>query len=639
MTTVKNLYVQTEAFIPQVNGATINPTQWGYVGTLDQALATTDSPTFANPVATSVVIDNGSFTTTLTSGATGNYGLVFPVDDGTASQVLSTNGSGVLSWVASGNPFNQDLNTTDNVTFNDVTVDGDLTVNGTTTTIDTADLAIADNMIHLNAGETLGGIGGSGTGFAGVRVERGTFGDAVIRFTETTSKWQVNRSVTGVGSEITTYDTLALIADGATTTTGDVPAWDANGLLSNTGGIPVATVTNLATVTTNSAWPFLQSMDQDVAEASDVKFNSVDVVANITVGGLVDTVDIAATIATANPLLTSSNPTFQGVTASTNGFTATLGGVDIAAGNLQFTNTNVGSNKIVFTDAKNLIIENNTGLDFVICDDQDQTVKLIQAVEATTTMSVGGLLTAAVGLEVTTGGIDMKAGALDFTGATTTNLIKFTDGADLILENNTGLDFVILDDADQTVKLIQAVETTTTMSTGGLLTAAAGIEVTTAGVDIKAGDLNFTNAAVGNNNIVFADGKDLTIENDTGLEFMRVSDVDQTVTFIQDVVFDKPIQRSVSAILTASALATKSVNVYNTTTALAPTLPEATAANEGTVMTFYLIAQTATNALTITANAGTSDTIEGAATLVLSNVGQRVSLLLIGNTPGNWIIV
>lgn len=37
-----------------------------------------------------------------TSGMTASYTLTLPVDDGTASQVLSTDGSGNLSWVAAG---------------------------------------------------------------------------------------------------------------------------------------------------------------------------------------------------------------------------------------------------------------------------------------------------------------------------------------------------------------------------------------------------------------------------------------------------------------------------------------------------------------------------------------------------------
>ena len=62
-------------------------------------LITTSNVTFNNiNVDGNLVIDNGSFTTTITTGATSSYSLVFPIDDGTANQVLKTNGSGTLSW-------------------------------------------------------------------------------------------------------------------------------------------------------------------------------------------------------------------------------------------------------------------------------------------------------------------------------------------------------------------------------------------------------------------------------------------------------------------------------------------------------------------------------------------------------------
>lgn len=65
--------------------------------------------------------------TTLTVGSTANLGNVgnVTITGGTSGQFLSTDGNGILSWATAngggGNPFNQDLNTTDNVTFANVT--------------------------------------------------------------------------------------------------------------------------------------------------------------------------------------------------------------------------------------------------------------------------------------------------------------------------------------------------------------------------------------------------------------------------------------------------------------------------------------------------------------------------------------
>lgn len=76
-----------------------------------------------------------------------------------------------------------------------VVIAGDLTVNGTTTTVNTDNLAIEDNTIVLNNGETGPGVT---AGSAGIEVERSqapvdanTF-PARILFNETTNKWQID---------------------------------------------------------------------------------------------------------------------------------------------------------------------------------------------------------------------------------------------------------------------------------------------------------------------------------------------------------------------------------------------------------------------------------------------------------------
>lgn len=53
-----------------------------------------------------------------TSGMTANYTLTFPIDDGTPSQVLSTDGSGVLSWVSAGSTAPNIAVDTTNLAFN-----------------------------------------------------------------------------------------------------------------------------------------------------------------------------------------------------------------------------------------------------------------------------------------------------------------------------------------------------------------------------------------------------------------------------------------------------------------------------------------------------------------------------------------
>ena len=123
--------------------------------------------------------------------------------------------------------------TTNNVTVNDLNVDGNLTVSGTTTTIDTATLNIADNILTLNSNYS----GGSPTANAGIEVERGTVANVAIRWNEGTDKWQFtndgsNYSDIGSGSASGTTN-LGVTANGTSlTVTSDT---------GNNASIPAAT--------------------------------------------------------------------------------------------------------------------------------------------------------------------------------------------------------------------------------------------------------------------------------------------------------------------------------------------------------------------------------------------------------------
>ena len=66
-----------------------------------------------------------------------------------------------------------------------VTITGDLTVNGTTTSVNSNTVNIGDNIIVLNSDET-----GTPSQNAGIEIERGTSTNVSLRFNETTDKWQ-----------------------------------------------------------------------------------------------------------------------------------------------------------------------------------------------------------------------------------------------------------------------------------------------------------------------------------------------------------------------------------------------------------------------------------------------------------------
>ena len=92
-----------------------------------------------------------------------------------------------------------------NKTFsNDIVIDGNFTVSGTTTTINTETLLLEDNIITLNAGTS-----GSPSENAGITVDRGSSADVTFQYNETTDKWQFNND----GS---TYVNLATDTDSLT---------------------------------------------------------------------------------------------------------------------------------------------------------------------------------------------------------------------------------------------------------------------------------------------------------------------------------------------------------------------------------------------------------------------------------------
>ena len=120
----------------------------------------------------------------------------------------------------------QAVGTTSNVTFNNTVVNGNLTVNGTTTTVNTETLNLADNQIVLNSNET-----GTPTQNGGIEIERGTAANKTLVWNEADDKWTVGSetfvagtfegalsgAVTGNATTATTLQTARNI-----TLTGDV---------------------------------------------------------------------------------------------------------------------------------------------------------------------------------------------------------------------------------------------------------------------------------------------------------------------------------------------------------------------------------------------------------------------------------
>ena len=69
----------------------------------------------------------------------------------------------------------------------DVTITGDLDIQGSTTTVDTINTTIKDNMIELNYGESGAGVTLT---YSGVEIDRGTLPNVNIRWNETSDEWE-----------------------------------------------------------------------------------------------------------------------------------------------------------------------------------------------------------------------------------------------------------------------------------------------------------------------------------------------------------------------------------------------------------------------------------------------------------------
>lgn len=108
-------------------------------------------------------------------------GYVASLVAGTGVTLSNNSGETATPTIAIG----QAVGTTSDVTFNDVTVSGNLTVSGTTTTLNTETLTVNDNIIVLNNNAT-----GAPSENAGIEVERGSSTNVQLRWNETTDVWE-----------------------------------------------------------------------------------------------------------------------------------------------------------------------------------------------------------------------------------------------------------------------------------------------------------------------------------------------------------------------------------------------------------------------------------------------------------------
>lgn len=198
--------------------------------------------------------------------------FTLPTTDGLNEQVLKTDGAGNIGF---GTVSTADVNVSvanlqtrlgeistattmgtgasaDFTFASDVIISGDLTVQGTTISIDSETIELADNILLLNSNVT-----GAPTENAGLEIERGTSTNVQLRWNESTDRWQFSND----GS---TYNNIPVPAE-YTNNTGTVTSVAGTGTVN---GISLSgTVTSSGNLTLGGT---LGNITIDQLEATDI---------------------------------------------------------------------------------------------------------------------------------------------------------------------------------------------------------------------------------------------------------------------------------------------------------------------------------------------------------------------------------
>ena len=269
---------------------------------------------------------------TSVNGSTGV--VVLNLDDVNNVTAPSPSNGDYLRWNGTAwvNVAGQAVATTSNVTFNDLTVSGNLTVGGTTTAINTSTLNVADNVVVLNNDVT-----GSPTENAGIEVERGTSTNVLLRWNETDDVWELTNDGTNyspiatqsfVNTQTSTLDSLGDV-DIFSPLSGEFLKWtgskwanEAIDLGADTTGNYMSGVTAgtgvTVTHTPGEGSSATIAIGQAVETTSEVTFSSVKTTSAI------ELVTISATAATGTINLDMANGTTYYTANSTANFTVNL---------------------------------------------------------------------------------------------------------------------------------------------------------------------------------------------------------------------------------------------------------------------------------------------------------------------------
>jgi hypothetical protein len=154
----------------------------------------------------------------------------------TFTGVLTVTGSAAIDNITvdgnviSSTDVNGNITLTPNGT-GEVIISSNLTVSGTTTTVNSNEVNIADNIIVLNSDEA-----GTPSADAGLEIERGTSTNARFLFEESTDLWKSDPGTGTLSEVLTTLSTLDDLSDITITTiaAGEILKWDGTNWINNT---------------------------------------------------------------------------------------------------------------------------------------------------------------------------------------------------------------------------------------------------------------------------------------------------------------------------------------------------------------------------------------------------------------------
>ena len=182
----------------------------------DAASATSALSSSAN-IARGVVASDAASATSALSGS------VLVVTDALDGRIDTLEGvSHTHSNKANLDAINQDLGTSDNVNFNDLVVDGNLTVSGTTTTVNTANLLVEDKFILLNSGSADPDEGG-------IIIDEGAGSGHAFIYDKGDTRWGFNASVAQDASTANATAHAAAVVDMQNVAHSDSSEYQKNG--------------------------------------------------------------------------------------------------------------------------------------------------------------------------------------------------------------------------------------------------------------------------------------------------------------------------------------------------------------------------------------------------------------------------